>query len=125
VCVDAAGVPATMNQAIAAARVSGRVVLLGNPSADVVLPAGLISQAMRRELSILGTWNSRFSAAGNHDDWRAVLRGAERGAINLDALVTHRVPLERAADALRMMRDQREFYAKVLVQPSGAPSADG
>jgi len=117
VCLEAAGVPATMLQAISAAQVGGRVVLLGNPSADVTLPAALISQAMRRELDILGTWNSSFSAAGNNDDWHTVLRAAERGTINLDALVTHRVPLQDGFDALRMMRDQREFFAKVLIQP--------
>jgi L-iditol 2-dehydrogenase len=117
VCVEAAGVPATMIQAIAAARVAGRVVLLGNPSADVTLPAGLISQAMRRELDILGTWNSAFSAAGNNDDWHAVLQAAASGSLDLDSLVTHRVGLERACDALVMMRDGSEFFSKVLVSP--------
>ena len=38
VCVDAAGVPATTLQSLQAARRGGRVVLLGNPSADVVVP---------------------------------------------------------------------------------------
>jgi L-iditol 2-dehydrogenase len=117
VCIEAAGVPVTMNQAIAAAQVGGRVVLLGNPSADVTLPAALISQAMRRELVILGTWNSSFSAAGNNDDWHTVLRAAESGAIDLDSLVTHRASLPAAFDTLVMMRDQREFFAKVLIQP--------
>ena len=117
VCVEGAGVPVTLNQAIAAARVGGRVVILGNPSADVTLPASLISQAMRRELDILGTWNSSFSAQGNNDDWRAVLAAAASGAVDLDGLVSHRVPLENAFKALLMMRDQSEFFAKVLIQP--------
>jgi len=117
VCIEGAGVPVTMTQAIAAARIDGRVVLLGNPSADVTLPASLISQAMRRELDILGVWNSVFSAAGNNDDWRAVLDAVASGRIDLDCLVTHRVPLERASDALVMIRDQREFLAKVLIRP--------
>jgi L-iditol 2-dehydrogenase len=117
VCVEGAGVPATLRQAIAAARVGGRVVILGNPSADVLLPAPLISQAMRRELDILGTWNSSFSPAGNNDDWHAVLSAAASGRLDLDSLVTHRVPLDQAWDALVMMRDQKEFFAKVLVRP--------
>lgn len=117
VCVEGAGVPVTFRQAIAAARVGGRVVILGNPSADVTLPAPLISQAMRRELDILGTWNSSFSAQGNNDDWHAVLDAAAAGTVDLDSLVTHRVPLEQAFDALVMMRDQSEFFAKVLIEP--------
>jgi L-iditol 2-dehydrogenase len=117
VCIEAAGVPVTLLQAIASARVHGRVVIMGNPSGDVTLPAGLISQAMRRELDILGTWNSSFSAAGNNDDWRAVLDAVAAGAIDLDSLVTHRVPLQDAFDALVMMRDQSEFFSKVLIHP--------
>ena len=117
VCVEGAGVPVTLNQAISAARVGGRVVIMGNPSADVTLPAGLISQAMRRELDILGTWNSSFSAAGNNDDWRAVLAAAASGAVDLDSLVTHRVKLEDSLEALVMMRDQSQFFAKVLIEP--------
>jgi L-iditol 2-dehydrogenase len=115
--VEAAGVPATMRQAIAAARIGGRVVLLGNPSADVLLPASLVSQAMRRELDVLGTWNSSFSPAGNNDDWHTVLSAVASGRLDLDRLVTHRVPLAGAFDALKMMRDQTEFFAKVLIQP--------
>jgi L-iditol 2-dehydrogenase len=117
VAIEAAGVPATLVQAIATARVCGRVVIMGNPAADVTLPAALISQAMRRELDILGTWNSSFSAAGNNDDWRAVLGAVASGAIDLDSLVTHRVPLAAAFEALVMMRDQSEFFSKVLIQP--------
>jgi threonine dehydrogenase-like Zn-dependent dehydrogenase len=47
-----------------------------------------------------------------------VLLAVQRGAIDLDALVTHRVPLEDAGNVLEMMRDQREFFAKVLIQPT-------
>ena len=118
VCVEGAGVPVTLNQAISAARVGGRVVILGNPSADVTLPAALISQAMRHELDILGTWNSSFSAAGNNDDWHAVLAAGDSGTLDLDSLVSHRVPLEGAWDALVMMRDRSEFFAKVLIRPN-------
>lgn len=116
-CIEAAGVPATLLQSIAAARAGGRVVLLGNPSADVTLPAALISQAMRRELDLLGVWNSTFSPAGNSDDWHAVLSAAAAGRLELEALVTHRVRLEDAPAILAMMRDRTEFFAKVLIKP--------
>ena len=72
VCIEAAGVPATYRSALGSVGREGSVVLLGNPAADVTLPASLISQLMRREVSIFGTWNSDYSAAGNDDDWRSV-----------------------------------------------------
>jgi L-iditol 2-dehydrogenase len=108
-----------MLQAIACARRGGQVVLLGNPAADVTLPAVLISQAMRRELTLLGTWNSGFSPSGNDDDWHAALRAMASGALRLAPLVTHRVSLAGASDALRVMHDQRESVCKVLVCPEG------
>jgi L-iditol 2-dehydrogenase len=117
VCIESAGVPATFLQATAATRRGGRMVILGNPAADVTLPASLISQVMRREIDLVGTWNSEYSAAGNDDDWRTTLQAMVDKTIDLLPLITHRVPLSRAFTALTMMKDGSEFYAKVLIQP--------
>lgn len=117
VCIEAAGCPPTTLQALKAAGRGGRVVLLGNPSADVTLPMGLLSQVMRREVDIFGTWNSEYSHTGNHNDWSDVLAAMAAKRIDLTPLVTHRVSLPEAFDALRMMRDRTEFFSKVLVKP--------
>ena len=117
VAIEGAGVPPTCLQALAAVRRGGRVVLLGNPAADVTLPAQLISQVMRREVAILGTWNSDYSAAGNDDDWQTVLQAVAAKTLRLEPLITHRVPLSNAFEALQMMQHRQEFYAKVLVCP--------
>ena len=118
VCVEAAGAPATYRNALENAGRGGNVVLLGNPAADVTLPAALISQLMRREVSIFGTWNSDYSATGNPDDWRAVLQAIAAKTLTLKPLITHRVPLVESADILHKMREKTEFYAKVLIHPS-------
>lgn len=119
VCIEAAGVPATYRDALGSVGRGGSVVLLGNPAADVTLPAALISQLMRREVSVFGTWNSDYSAAGNDDDWRTVLQAIAAGTLTLMPLITHKVPLVDSADMLQKMRDKSEFYAKVLIHPSG------
>ena len=118
ICIEAAGVPATYRNALGSVRRGGSVVLLGNPAADVTLPAALISQLMRREISIFGTWNSDYSAAGNDDDWRTVLQAMASGVLTLMPLITHKVPLADSSDMLHKMRDKSEFYAKVLIHPS-------
>lgn len=117
VAIEAAGVPSTFVQALAATRRGGRMVILGNPSGDVTLPASLISQAMRREIDLVGTWNSDYSPTGNDDDWHAVLAAMAAKRLDLLPLITHRVPLGRAFDALKMMRDGGQFFSKVLIQP--------
>ena len=118
VCIEAAGVPQTYLYALGSARHGGSVVLLGNPAADVTLPASLISQLMRREVSLLGTWNSDYSVSGNDDDWRTVLQAMASGKLDIAPLVTHKVPLTDSTEALHMMKDKSEFYAKVLIHPS-------
>jgi L-iditol 2-dehydrogenase len=118
ICVDAAGVPEATIQAMRAARHGGRVVLLGNPTGDVTLPAELVSRMMRREVQILGTWNSDYAAFGANDDWHRSLAAMISGAIDVKPLVTHRVPLVDALKALYMMKDRSGFYCKVLIQPN-------
>lgn len=117
VTLEAAGVAATFTAAVAAAAPGGRVVMLGNPSGDVTLPAKLISQIMRRELALLGTWNSSFSACGLPDDWRTVLAAVAAGTLRLKPLITHRFSLDQTMAGLTVMRDRTEFVAKVLVNP--------
>ena len=116
VAIEAAGVPQTYRDALGSVRHGGSVVLLGNPIADVTLPATLISQLMRREVTLLGTWNSDYSTAGNDDDWRAVLHAMASGQLSLAPLITHKVPLADGIDMLQTMKDKQEFYAKVLIR---------
>ena len=119
-CVEAAGVPQTFTQALQATQRGGYTVILGNPSVDVTLPTSLISQLMRREVNIVGTWNSNYSVFGNDDDWRAVLQAMASKTLNLKPLVTHLVPLAEAFGMLKVMRDKTEFYAKVLIHPESS-----
>lgn len=117
VTIEAAGVPPTLLTALEAVRRGGRVVMLGNPSQEVTLPAALISRLMRREVEILGTWNSGFSVYGDDDDWRTTLDAMATGTLDLKPLITHSVPLRNGISALEMMRDQSAFFAKVLIHP--------
>jgi L-iditol 2-dehydrogenase len=117
VTLEAAGVPATFTAAVASAAAGGRVVMLGNPSGDVTLPAKLISQMMRRELALVGTWNSTFSACGLPDDWRTVLAAVAAGTVRLKPLITHRFGLKDTMAGMQVMKNRTEFVSKVLINP--------
>ena len=117
VCIEAAGVPATMIQACKAVARAGCLVLMGNPSADVTLPTSLISQLMRREVSLQGTWNSFYDPEASTDDWRESLAAMADGRLQAERLVTHDVPLSQGVGALEMMRDQSAFFSKVMLRP--------
>jgi len=111
--IEAAGVPATVNQALQMARPLGRVVLMGNPAADVTLPRGTVSQVLRKELTIRGTWNSAFVALPT-DEWKVVVRYAADRRIDVKPLISHRVPLADGIKALEMMHQRSEPYARVV-----------
>ncbi|MGC9359073.1 MAG: galactitol-1-phosphate 5-dehydrogenase [Anaerolineae bacterium] len=111
--VEAAGVPATLVQALWLARPLGRVVIMGNPAADVTLPRDAISQILRKELTIRGTWNSHMVALPV-DEWTVALEMMAQGRLRIKPLISHRVSLARGVQALNMMRDRSEPYNRVI-----------
>jgi L-iditol 2-dehydrogenase len=117
VCIEAAGVPATLIQACSACGRGGHVVLLGNPSADVVLPASLLSQIMRREVSVVGTWNSEYGVYTTSDDWHTALSAMASKQFNVQPLISHKVPLAQAVEMLQAMRQRQVPFVKVLIAP--------
>ncbi len=112
--IEAAGAPVTLGQAIQMARPLGRVVLMGNPAGDVRLPQAVVSQILRKQLTIRGTWNSSFTELPV-DEWQLVLTAAAVGRIKLNPLISHLVPLAQGVAALEMMRDRSEFYNRVVL----------
>jgi len=111
--IEAAGVPATALQCIKVAARNGTVVLLGNPSTDLTIPMADVSQILRKQLEILGTWNSSFRH-DERDDWTETLRAMANGKLNLEPLITHRYRIDQANEAFRMMTGGSEFYNKVM-----------
>jgi len=117
VTIDAAGVPAALVSCLETVGMGGRVVLLGNPSGETMIPAAVLSGAMRREITISGSWNSVYSAQGNQDEWRIALQSMVAGALMLSPLISHRIPLSRAIETLKSMHRKEGTFSKVIVQP--------
>ncbi|NLV73864.1 MAG: galactitol-1-phosphate 5-dehydrogenase [Chloroflexi bacterium] len=112
--IEAAGAAITVAQAIEMARPLGTVVLMGNPSGDVALSQALVSQILRKQLTLRGTWNSNFGALPV-DEWQLVLDAAARRRICLGPMISHAVPLEQGPETLEMMHQRREFYTRVVL----------
>ena len=117
IVLEAAGVPATYNLALELASVMGRVVFMGNIRGDLVVPQGRVSSILRKQLRILGTWNS--SLVSQKNEWVAVSDMVMREEIDLVSLISHRIALENLADAFRMMSNREEPYQKVMVLNRG------
>jgi L-iditol 2-dehydrogenase len=117
--VEAAGAPQTFEQALRMARPLGRVVMMGNPAGDVRLPQATVSQVLRKQLTIRGTWNSSFAAVPLNE-WEVVLDMLAAGRLRVSPLISHRVPLAQGPAALQMMRDQSEFFNRVVITNESA-----
>jgi L-iditol 2-dehydrogenase/galactitol-1-phosphate 5-dehydrogenase len=118
--IEAAGLPATFLQALAIGGVFARVVLMGNISGTLELPETLVSSILRRELSIYGTWNSRFAPRGA-SEWNTVLRHMD-GDLQVAPIISHTEPLERAPELLSAMAERSIWFnrAMLVVDPDAA-----
>jgi L-iditol 2-dehydrogenase len=88
--IDASGAAAAVAAGIRAVRPAGRVVLVGSGAETMELPTQLIQN---RELVLTGVF--RYA-----NTWPTAIALAESGRVDLDAMVTARFPLEKAAEAL-------------------------
>lgn len=88
--IDASGAAVAVAQGIRAVRPAGRIVLVGSGAETMELPTQLIQN---RELVLTGVF--RYA-----NTWPTALALVESGRVDLDAMVTARFPLEKAAEAL-------------------------
>ena len=114
VCIEGTGAGAALVRCLKALKPFGRIVLMGNPSRGIELTQQDYWLILRKELRLLGTWNSSFGEAQN--DWRDAIRAMSEGIITPERLITHRVAMEDYQSAFALMRDRTEFYQKVMLE---------
>ena len=93
VCIEAAGRPETARQCFAAVRTAGTVVFNGEQPAIRLSPS---EDFIRRDITALGSWYYHFS------QFPAML-AHYRAGLAIERLITHRFPLEEAAEAYHLM----------------------
>jgi len=111
--VEGAGHPSSWENCLRAARPGGRVVLMGNPSGPMGLSQNGYWEMLRKQLTVVGTWNSDY-AAFPKNEWKLALQAMADGKIGVKPLITHPVSLGQLGGAIEMMRDRAAFYNKVM-----------
>lgn len=71
----------TLIQGLECVAAGGKVQLVGNPAGDMLLSKEAYWKILRKQLSVLGTWNSSFTHE-NTDDWHYVLDCLKKGKIH-------------------------------------------
>jgi len=121
VAIEATGVPDTFRRSVELACPGGRVMWMGNISAKLDLPQALVSSILRKELTILGTWNSSYDGR-KPSDWTKVLDLMVQG-FRPASLVTDFVGLDGLPGILERLyahkqRIERHEILKAIVHPN-------
>lgn len=122
IAVEASGLGITFLQAVHAAAHRGQVVLLGDLSTDVELPKETVSRILRRELTLLGTWNARITPRGQ-SEWDMVVASIGR-TVNVADLVSHVFALEEAQAVFEDLADRSVWANKTVFAVSAEARAE-
>jgi len=110
--VEAVGLPLTFLQAIQAAGRFGEVLFMGNIAGEFKIGEKDFSNILRKELTILGTWNSKVTPPGS-DDWTTTLQTMDRDLI-VAPLISHQPSLEEGPAIFDDLVHRRSFHNKVI-----------
>ncbi|MGF1625539.1 MAG: zinc-binding dehydrogenase [Alphaproteobacteria bacterium] len=112
--VEATNAPEGFQHAADAARIGGRVVLVGIPEGNLYTLTADV--ARRKGLTI------RFSRRMG-DVYPRTIRLVAEGRVDVDAIVSHRFPIGQAPEAFAMQAAYADGALKTLIYPNGVESA--
>jgi 2-desacetyl-2-hydroxyethyl bacteriochlorophyllide A dehydrogenase len=110
VVVDFSGLASAPAESLAMLEVGGRLVL-GSIVDEPIQLGTTVTGVVTRELEVIGCYISTLA------DLRAVVDLAREGRIDLTASVSHRLPLERAAEAFRLLERRPPGLVRVVLEP--------
>ena len=105
VAIDCSGSPAGQNAALDSAAKFGRVAFIGESRQTEINPS---DQLIRKLLTVIGAWYFPIW------EWPDITRFVVDHQIPVEKLITHRFPLDDAANAFRMF-DERLTEKAVFV----------
>lgn len=87
----------------------GKIVIMGNPTQDLVLSKDVFSLILRREINIAGSWSSLIS----EKEWNQSLEGMGRKNINALPVLTHNFHISEAKKVIEDMYHKNFDFLKV------------
>ena len=111
-CIEGTGAPEPWAECISLTKAGGRVVCMGNPLGGMRLFQDAYWKILRKELTLVGTWNSSFGSREN--DWQEAVKAMQDKRLDLKGLITHRFSLDEFQKAFSLMHERRGMYCKVM-----------
>jgi len=118
---EMSGFHKNFDRSITLTKHKGKVLWLGNIDNDLSLPKETISSVLRKELNIIGTWNSNFKNA--NDDWKDAAELIKQNTVKPSKFVTKNIKLEEIQSIMEDMYKhkigrKKHDYIKYLVELS-------
>lgn len=113
IVIEGTGANQCLSLALQMVRPGGEILLVGNPQGNYVLEKDVYWQILRKQLTLVGTWNSSFK--GREDDWTEVLAAIASGELDVNPLISHRFPFDDLEGGLKVMTDSKQFSSKVML----------
>lgn len=104
--LECCGQQAAMDQAVKLIKPGGKLVLVGIPTVDRISFA--IDEMRRKEIVLQNVRRQNGFA-------EKAIRMVESGRVNVDFMVTHRFPLEKAAEAFELVANYRDGVVKAMI----------
>lgn len=116
VVFEASGAAIVFNQAMTLLKQNGRFGPVGRPTGALQVENSTYETMLRKQITMKGTWSFEFKRFP-HNAWDIALQALENGTIQTDPIISHRLPLSKTYDAVRIMADRKEFFYKILILP--------
>lgn len=115
VVMEAVGSNESLKTSIEMTKSGGQIILIGNPYSDMTLEKKLYWQILRRQLKMIGTWNSMYEKDAD-SDWSKALNLIAAGLIDPCCVITHSFHQNELKKGLEVMKNHAEPYGRIVVR---------
>lgn len=116
IVLDVTGAPSAQISCIESARKTGRIVFLGISHRGLSLTDKHVDDIMRKQLRILGSWNS-FTDPYPGSDWFKTLDMFKQKEIDANPIISHRLTLDEIPEIFNEIAKGELFFNKILALP--------
>jgi L-iditol 2-dehydrogenase len=113
--LELAGNPVTQEQSVLVTAKRGSCVWAGISHRSLTISEKAVDDILRKEMTVKGSWNSSYTPLVN--DWETALSFMGKGRLRSDNIISHRLPLEKVPQSLKMMQDRKVYFNKVMFFP--------
>jgi L-iditol 2-dehydrogenase len=108
VVVEATGVPKSFANSIKLTKEGGKCLWMGNITDDLTIDKKTVSSILRKEIKVIGTWNSDYDPQKKSDDWRESIELIMNHGIKPSEFVTNFIKLEEVPIYLKKLHDHKD-----------------